>query len=203
MELAAEEQAVETEKTTEERVKELEEIVLFLKEENLKEKDKAKSAFAARDKVKEELRKVKNSDTDVNSIISRLEEQVAEKDKILKEFSERKVNEEKMAMVKKVATEAGLKDHYMGMLDRFLTLDEVIIDKPITVKLQIEQMKTNYPDLFGRSGRELEQALPAPKLMSGSTLTKEQIAKEYKKEVSKGQDCDLARAIELRQLLDE
>lgn len=200
--VSAESQPLETQ--DEGQLAQLSEMIAHYKSEVDKFKEEAKSAFKTRDKMREQLRnsekqKVAAGDTAVH--ISSLEEQLDTAQKEIKRINTAADKAVKMDAIRQIATDAGCKENYLDKLDRFMDMSAIDADKSITIDYQVSIMKTNYPDLFGASGPELNEALPAPNLKSGDSL--EHFKRELAREKQKGLGADLDKLFKLEKVIND
>jgi DNA repair exonuclease SbcCD ATPase subunit len=170
-----------------ERLSNVEELLEHFKSEASKYKEEAKRAFEKRDKVKNELKTVKQADNrneEIEAHIRTLEEKLTQREQELLTIRNESTKKEKVDALKKVAKEQGLKELYLDKLDRFVDLDEVDTSKAATLRYQVDIIRSNYPDFFQATGKEIDSALPAPRLGSGDPLN--QAIAEFKQLKSKG-----------------
>ena len=179
----------------------IKELNAHLKGEVQKYKNEAKQAFEKRDKKVEEMSILKDQD----KLVSYAETLKAEKEGLEKQLQDIRLQaerKEKMELVQKTAKEYGLKDRYAGMLEKLINLDEVDTTKPVTMRLAIDAIKNDIPDIFGMPGTDLDKSLPSMKPMAGTKALAQVEYDKIKNNPNRTAE-DLQRAFELAELLQK
>ena len=189
------------------RLQQMDELVDHYKNETSRWKTEAQNAFTSRDRAKAKLRQKEDKGEQINSTdyqkhIDSLQKELKEKEDKINSFEHEKEKNKKMKIVMEISKEAGVKERYLDKLDRFLNLDEIIPGKEASsIRYQLDTVKNNFPDLFGASGKELEDAFPAPNFRTDGSI--EHYKQEYAKEHSKGLDADPEKLMKLYDIIKE
>jgi hypothetical protein len=133
-----------------------------LKTEAVSWKAKFEDSISSRDKAKEKARTVE----EVQAFAEKLSAENETWKKKFETIEKDQIKTKKLSALSAVAKEAGLKDHYHPMLEKFVDLDMVDPEKDVSSKFIINQMKSSYPDLFGTAG-VAGKAFSTPKLTTG------------------------------------
>lgn len=153
------------------------------KAEAAKWQTEAKDAFESRDKAKKT--KASDSSTEMLAQYESMKVELAQSQQSLLDIKTARVNEQKLTLVKSKAMEMGLKDNYLDTLNKFINVDQVNLDEPISAELELDAMKKQLPDLFGVTSPadKAKTAWEVPKLQPGSAgaATVTDIAAEYNK----------------------
>lgn len=159
------------EPTLELQIQELQESNAHLKESLEYQKNENKKAYDKRQKLSDEVKTLKATDSskdDLVKYIEDLEGKVSSRDAQLLEISTREEFGKKIGALKDTASKLGLKDTYLERLDKFVDMSEIDHEKPVSMRIAVDTMKTNYPDLFSTNGHSVDAALPSPKLGTGN-----------------------------------
>lgn len=176
------------------------ELATHLQEEVNKWKNEAKNAFNKRDKTNDEMRLLKDQD----QVLAHFDKIKAENDSLKNELLTVRVEAErktKLDALQRVAKEQGIKERYLCSLDKFVNLDEINTEKPVTMRFAVETVKSSFPDFFGVPGEQLDKQIPTPKPV---TSVKETLQKQYQDELNKSyHERDMKKLIDLKKMIEE
>jgi len=176
-------------------------------------KEQANQAFEKRDKeigimkrqMKEQSKAKKDESkaaSDLEKLVEGLQAQLEEKDKIIADIKLTETRNEKLGALKNYAREHGLKEAYLDRLDKFINLDEVDPGKKVSLRIAVDTVKQNFPDLFSTNSEAVDRALPNPKLKAdGGVNYKERYQALLDTPVAKRAPDHFQKLAELKELI--
>lgn len=144
-------------------------LVEYKDKEIQKLTNEAKKAFESRDNVKQQMKQAQAEDA--AAMIEDLKAQIEERDRKLQDIENQRTKEIKLNALTEYAKKAGLKERYFDKLDRFVDLNNINPEEPITIEHTVDVFKSSMPDLFDTQPTEATRAWEVPKLNSGAALS--------------------------------
>lgn len=118
-------------------------------------------------------------------------------------LTQAQVKTEKLSKVKEAFMEAGANPEFVDKLSSTVNLDDVDLDRPVTLKYMVDKTRTEWGPLFVNTSGKVDASIPAPHLRAENVGSVESIKKQLAEESAKGAKADFVKLKELSDQLAE